>query len=99
MKKIKILLLVLLVIVTTGCGNRKAATPEDFKEKAKGYTINDVYLVSMFDSSYENCKMIKSMKTTKNGFSYYSKVLSSDDIESIDSMIQKSFVGELHEVE
>ena len=51
--------------------------------KLKGFTINDPYLVSMFDSSYENSQMIKGMKTTKSGFSYYSKVMSSDEILEI----------------
>ena len=77
MKKIKILLLVLLVIVTTGCGNRKAATPEDFKEKAKGYTINDVLNTFSFaEEAYE-------VKGNNNLVIYYVKCKNADTIRSI----------------
>ena len=64
--------------------------------KLQGYTINDEYLVSMFDSSYENSNMIKGMKLTKNGFSYYSKVLEKEEINNIvdmvDSKIKNAFI-------
>lgn len=51
--------------------------------KLNGYSNNDISILSKFDKSYDNSMMIKSMKTTKDGFYYYSKVLSSDDIEKI----------------
>ena len=57
--------------------------------KLQGYSIDDPYLVSMFDSSYENSLMIKSMKTTKNGFYHYSKVLSEDAILRLASIVEK----------
>ena len=56
--------------------------------KLIGYTINDKYLISMFDDSYENSQMIKGMKTTSNGFYYYSKVLSNDDILNISNIVE-----------
>lgn len=63
--------------------------------KLMGYSINDPYLVSMFDSSYENSQMIKGMKTTSKGFAYYSKVLSEDAINNlvdiVDLKIQEAF--------
>ncbi|MBR3661283.1 MAG: PD-(D/E)XK nuclease family protein [Bacilli bacterium] len=57
--------------------------------KLQGYSIDDPYLVSMFDSSYENSDMIKSMKTTKNGFYHYSKVLSEDAILKLSDIVKE----------
>ena len=51
--------------------------------KLQGYTIDDEYLVSMFDSSYQNSDMIKGMKMTNNGFSFYSKILSDKEINEL----------------
>ena len=63
--------------------------------KLQGYTIDDPYLVSMFDPTYESSEMIKSMKTTKNGFAHYSKVISEEDINKmvsiVDTKIQDAF--------
>ncbi len=42
MKKFKVILLLFLVILTTGCGTRKAATPEQFEEAFKDYKVEDV---------------------------------------------------------
>ena len=54
------------------------------KLKLNGYTIDDPYLISMFDPTYDNSEMIKGMKTKKDGFYSYTKVLSQ---EAIDNMI------------
>ena len=66
--------------------------------KLQGYTINDEYLVSMFDSSYENSEMIKSMKTTKSGFSYYSKVLSESEILEIANLVEEKIKNAFNEI-
>ena len=55
--------------------------------KLQGYSINDNYLVSLIDSSYEDSNMIKNMKVTKNGFSHYAKVLSKEEMDKIDSLV------------
>ena len=63
--------------------------------KLQGYTINDPYLVSMFDESYENSMMIKSMKTTSKGFSHYTKIINDDEIKNlvdiVDNKIKEAF--------
>ena len=65
------------------------------KLKLMGYSIDDDYLVSMFDSTYENSKMIKSMKITSKGFSHYTKVLSEEAIDNlvkiVDLKIKEAF--------
>ncbi len=67
------------------------------KLKLTGYSINDPYLVSMFDSTYENSKMIKGMKMTSKGFSHYTKVLSFDAIDNlvivVEAKIKEAFLS------
>ena len=49
-----------------------------------GYSNSDKEVLSIMDSGYDNSKIIKSMKTLKDGsFSRYTKVLSNDDINKI----------------
>ena len=65
------------------------------KLKLNGYTIDDPYLISMFDPTYEKSEMIKGMKTSKNGFYPYTKVLSEESINNIinvvDNKIKEGF--------
>lgn len=42
MKKLKVLLLLVLVLFTTGCGKRVPTTEENFKDTFKDYKIEDV---------------------------------------------------------
>ena len=56
--------------------------------KLYGYTINDPYLVSMFDESFQNSDMIKGMKITSKGFGYYSKVLSDYAINKMIKIVE-----------
>lgn len=49
-----------------------------------GYSNSDRDVLSILDSGYENSKIIKSMKTLKDGaFSRYTKVLSNEEIDKI----------------
>ena len=51
--------------------------------KLEGYSIDEENILSKFDTTYNDSKLIKSMKTTSNGFSSYSKVLSTDEIDKM----------------
>ena len=68
-----------------------------FRDKLKlnGYSIDDQYLLSIFDESYNDSMMIKGLKTSSKGFYHYSKVISDDNINSIvsivDSKIKEAF--------
>ncbi len=57
--------------------------------RLEGYTINDERLVQKFDSSYENSEVIKGMKTTKNGFAHYTKLIDNDGIDKITDIVDK----------
>ena len=71
-------------ILGTNYNNKNNYTEE--KEKAlrlEGYSINDINMLSKFDNTYNDSKLIKGMKTTKNGFYAYSRVLSEEDMDNI----------------
>ena len=49
-----------------------------------GYTNSDINTLKIIDKDYDNSKIIKGLKTNKDGsFSRYAKVLSDNDIETI----------------
>ena len=62
--------------------------------KLEGYSINNESILSKFDTTYNDSKLIKSMKTTNSGFYSYSKTLSEEEIENLinetDSLIDKA---------
>jgi len=57
--------------------------------KLDGYTIDDVNLISVFDKTYMDSKMIKSLKTTKDGFYAYSKIISEEKINELIEIVDK----------
>ena len=73
------------VITTDTCCD----LPKDYLEekegslKLEGYSINEENILSKFDTTYNDSKLIKSMKTSSKGFSSYSKVLSTDEIDKM----------------
>ena len=77
MKKFKILLLLVLVLLTTGCGNRKAATPEQFEETFKDYKVEDV------SSSYVFAEKAYKVTGANNMIVFYFKCKSTDVVKDI----------------
>lgn len=55
--------------------------------KLKGYTIDQEDLISQFDSSYPDSRVIKSMKIGKNGFYAYSKILNDNQINKLIDLV------------
>ena len=70
-------------------GKQKANTIEDYEKekydnlKLIGLSTNDEEILSIFDSTYENSELIKSMKLTSKGFSSYAKVFSETEMDDI----------------
>ena len=64
---------------------------EDLRKKLKldGFTIDDEDLINKFDSSYENSEVIKGMSVTSKGFSRYAKLVSSENVEKISSLVDE----------
>lgn len=58
--------------------------------KLQGYSINKEVLLQELDNSYEDSKLIKSMKKTSKGFSTYSKVLTSEEMANLNILINKN---------
>ena len=85
------------ILFEKGTYDSKKTEEEQRIEKLKlnGYSIEDPYLVSMFDESYEESQMIKGMKITSKGFGPYAKVLSEDAMDNlvdiVDSKVQEAF--------
>ena len=57
--------------------------------KLDGYTIDDVNLINIFDKTYMDSKMIKSLKTTKDGFYAYSKIISKEKIDELIEIVDE----------
>ena len=58
--------------------------------KLQGYSNSDINILSKVDTSYNDSNIIKSMKTTNNGFYNYSKVISNSEIELLNNIIDKN---------
>lgn len=56
--------------------------------KLRGYSIDNHNLLSQFDTSYRDSKVIKSMKVGNNGFYAYSKVLKQKDIDKLIELVE-----------
>ncbi len=76
--------------------NNKAIDSESVKLdrinslKLLGYTIDDENIIKLFDNSYENSDVIKSMKKTKTGFYSYTKLVNDDDVNMIYNIVDKN---------
>jgi len=57
--------------------------------KLEGYSNNNPELLEMFDSSFTDSNIIRSLKCGQNGFYKYSKTISNVEIEKITSLIDK----------
>ena len=77
MKKFKVLLLLVLVLLTTGCGSRKPATPEQFEDTFKDYKVEDV------SSSYTFAEKAYKVTSADNMIVIYFKCKSIDVVKDI----------------
>ena len=57
--------------------------------KLYGYSTNDTLRLARFDPTYENSSYIRGMKTTKTGFSAYSKVIDDNEMTSLVELVDK----------
>lgn len=70
---------------------------KDRDYRLEGYSNSDKNTLSIIDNNYENSKIIKGMKTNKDGnFSKHSKILSNEDIDKIKE-ITKDKINEVIE--
>lgn len=67
-------------------------TYEDLKKKnlkLQGYSNEDISILSEFDNSYMDSRIVKNMKTTSKGFSTYAKVLSTDKMKKLIDIVDR----------
>ena len=98
LKNVKVVGFYLQKLFNTSLDNSKDYEEEkEGKLKLDGYSINNENILSKFDTTYHDSKLIKSMKTTNNGFYKYSKVLTSEEMDEMtllaDDMINKAIDG------
>lgn len=55
--------------------------------KLQGYSNADLTILEKVDNTYEQSKLIKSMKTTSNGLSTYAKILNDDEIDKLTKLV------------
>ncbi len=58
--------------------------------KLQGYSNSDINILEKVDTSYNDSNIIKSMKTTSNGLSSNAKVISSEQIDILNNIIDKN---------
>lgn len=98
LKDVKVVGFYLQKLLNTSFDNSKDYLEEkESKLKLDGYSINNENILSKFDTTYHDSKLIKSMKTTNNGFYKYSKVLTGEKMDEMailaDNMIDNSIDG------
>ena len=57
--------------------------------RLQGYSLYDEELLNEFDSTYENSRVVKSLSKTSNGFSSYSKLLTKDQMNKLEELVDK----------
>ena len=57
--------------------------------RLQGYSLYDEELLNEFDSTYENSRVVKSLSKTSNGFSSYSKLLTKDQMDKLEELVDK----------
>lgn len=56
--------------------------------KLQGYSNEDIDILEKVDSSYENSCVIKSLRTTQNGFYSYSKIINDEQIDKLYNIVE-----------
>ena len=87
-------------VVFAGFYLQKLINKDNKDLKLEGYSNSNVHILSMFDKSYENSNLVKSLKVTKSGnFYYYSKILSDDEIKKIIELTNESIDKSIKNIE
>lgn len=60
--------------------------------RLQGYSNSDLNILEKVDSSYNDSKMIRSMKTTSNGFYQYAKVITDEEIDELSSKVENKII-------
>lgn len=58
--------------------------------KLLGYSTDNEELLKMFDFTFKDSEVIKSLKSSKNGFYKYSKIINEKDIDKLVDIVEKN---------
>lgn len=58
--------------------------------KLEGYSIDNTDILSTLDITYQDSEIIKSLKTSKNGFYAYSKILNQNQLNNLYKLVDKN---------
>jgi len=67
--------------------------------KLSGYSNSDTNILSKFDTTYEDSRIVKSLKTSSKGFYAYSKVIDSENIDKIVNIIENKIKENAKDIE
>ena len=70
--------------------NKSFSEQKELNLRLEGYSNSDESILEVFIPDYSDSKFVKSMKMTSNGFSYYSKVLSDNQINNLIKIVDKN---------
>ncbi len=56
--------------------------------KLQGYTNNDLDIIDKVDSSFNDSKVIKSLRTSSKGFYAYSKIINDEEIDILNKVVE-----------
>ena len=67
--------------------------------KLVGYSNDNVDILSKFDTTYEDSRVVKSLKTSSKGFYAYSKVIDNENIDKIVGIIENKIKENAKDIE
>lgn len=66
--------------------------------KLEGYSIDNTHILSKLDITYQDSEIIKSLKTSKNGFYAYSKILNQEQLDNLYKLVDKNINNAIDEI-
>ncbi len=70
--------------------------------KLQGYSNQDISILEKFDSEYYASKVVRGLRTTSQGFSVYSKVISDEQLDQLESIVDEKIdqaIGEIRKAQ
>lgn len=67
--------------------------------KLVGYSNDNIDILSKFDTTYEDSRVVKSLKTSSKGFYAYSKTINNDNIDKIVNIIENKIKENAKDIE
>ena len=66
--------------------------------KLQGYSNEDMSILSEFDKSYMDSRVVKSLRTTSKGFASYSKIINNDKMDKLIDIVDKGIDNSIDKI-